>query len=129
MRSLPTPSDGDTMTKPTPNPVVRGYRWSQQFICPDGTLEPFDELRSEIYASRDKFKHSNPVFVISSSTAGVIADGQTIQVDLTPAQTNVLRNWSHICLDFKRTRDGVETYLGVKATFPIREPLTKGYSP
>jgi hypothetical protein len=110
----------------TPNPVIRGYRWSQQFLCPDGTLEPFDEVVSEIEWFRKASTCRSGRLSASTQAGSVILEGQMISITLDPEHTVQFRNSDSVALDFKRIRDGAEVYLGVKMTFPIIEPITKG---
>lgn len=113
----------------TGNPVIRGYRWSQQFECPPGTLQPFDELEAEIYYQSQSPYLKNMLqrlLELTTASGGIAFSDQIIQVDIDAEWTKNLRGGVCLTLDFKRIRDGEEVYLGVKATFPIREPLTKG---
>lgn len=105
------------------NPIVVGYCWGQQFIAPDGTLRPGDELKVEM---RDK-AGSTPRFILTSG-AGLSFTDQTIQVDLTAEQSAYLSNATSLKFDFRVIREGeCDLYLSPIVTVPVVLPITQGY--
>jgi len=110
----------------TPNSVIRGYSWSQEFICPDGTLESFDDVVSEIEWYRIGFAHPIGRMTCSTMAGDIITDGQMITITIEEGRTALLLDGERIRFDFKRIRDGAEVYLGVRVNVPIIEPITKG---
>jgi hypothetical protein len=99
--------------------------------APAGTLDPFDHIEAEIYFADSKGKTGTRWIKVSRQQAiengtGIVFEDQTIQIDVGALTTKYLTRPPFIALDFKRIRDGVEVYLGVKVRVPVREPLTKG---
>jgi hypothetical protein len=65
------------------NPIIRGYRWAQQFECPPGTLEPFDQIEAELYWFTPT-KHTSRWIEISTQSADsvgrIVFEDQTVEM-------------------------------------------------